>query len=177
MVRGLEELNKATKETLAEAYGAARVYLEAAAMNEKNTLETILQLAVDKKRVGDYLASTRKSVDQIAKTALDVLERHMKTTAEGLKTEPATIQFSALEKKASKIYPKPTDKVKANGYRGVQRVSATHSDDTWSGRVSESGPQRAPTPDQRQEQRSRHQEHARRSGGTKNGSAGCDELR
>jgi hypothetical protein len=120
MVRGLQELNKATKETLAEAYGAARVYLEAAAMNEKNTLETILQMAVDKKRVGEYLASTKKSVDQIAKTELDVLERHMKTTAEGLKTEPATIQFSALEKKASKIYPKPTDKVKANGYGGYR---------------------------------------------------------
>lgn len=120
MVRGLEELNKATKETLAEAYRAARVYLEAAAMNEKNTLETILQLAVDKKRVGEYLASTKKSVEQIAKTELDVLERHMKTTAEGLKAEPVTIQFSALEKKASKMYPKPTEKVKANGYGGYR---------------------------------------------------------
>ncbi|MDP2886859.1 MAG: M28 family peptidase [Ignavibacteria bacterium] len=120
MVRGLEELNKATKETLAEAYRAARVYLEAAAMNEKNTLETILQLAVDKKRVGEYLASTKKSVEQIAKTELDVLERHMRTTAEGLKAEPVTIQFSALEKKASKMFPKPTVKVKENGYGGYR---------------------------------------------------------
>jgi hypothetical protein len=120
MVRGLEELNKATKETLAEAYRAARVYLEAAAMNEKNTLETILQLSVDKKRVGEYLASTKKSVEQITKIELDVLERHMRTTAEGLKAEPVTIQFSALEKKASKMYPKPTEKVKANGYGGYR---------------------------------------------------------
>jgi aminopeptidase YwaD len=120
MVRGLEELNKATKETLAEAYKAARVYLEAAAINEKNTMETILQVAVDKKRVGEYLASTKKSVEQIARTELEVLERHMKTTAEGLKAEPVTIQFSALEKRASKMFPKPTVKVKENGYGGYR---------------------------------------------------------
>jgi hypothetical protein len=120
MVRGLEELNKATKGTLAEAYKAGRVYLEAAAVNEKNTLETILQLSVDKKRVGEYLASTKKSVEQITKIELDVLERHMRTTAEGLKSEPVAIQFSALEKKASKMYPKPTEKVKANGYGGYR---------------------------------------------------------
>ena len=44
----------------------------------------------------------------------------MRTTADGLKAEPVTIQFSALEKKASKMYPKPTEKVKANGYGGYR---------------------------------------------------------
>ncbi len=119
-VRGLEELNKATKENLAEAYRLARVYLETALVNEKNTLETVLQLASDKKKVGDYVASTKKSVDQIARTELEVLDRHARATAEALKTEMVKIELSALEKKASKMYPKPTEKVKANGYGGYR---------------------------------------------------------
>jgi hypothetical protein len=119
-VRGLEELNKASKENLAEAYKLARVYIETATINEKSTLETVLQLAADKKKVGDYVASTKKSVEQIAKTELEVLDRHMRVTAEALKTEPVKIEFSALEKKASKMYPKPTEKVKANGYGGYR---------------------------------------------------------
>lgn len=119
-VRGLEELNKATKENLAEAYELARIYVETATINETNTLETILQLAADKKKVGDYVASTKKSVEQIAKTELEVVERHMRVTAEALKTEPVKIELFALEKKASKMYPKPTEKVKANGYGGYR---------------------------------------------------------
>jgi aminopeptidase YwaD len=119
-VRGLEELNKATKETLAEAYASARVFVETATINEKNTLETILQLAVDKKKVGEYVSATMKSVDQIAKTELDVIERHMKSTADALHTEPVSVQLSPLEKKASKMVPKTTEKVKANGYGGYR---------------------------------------------------------
>lgn len=119
-VRGLEELNKATKENLAEAYKSARLFVETATINEKNTLETLLQLAVDKKKVGEYVNATKKSVEQIAKTELDVLERHMKSTADAFKAEPVTVQLSALEKKASKMIPKPTEKVKANGYGGYR---------------------------------------------------------
>ena len=119
-VRGLEELNAATKENFSTAYRMARVYVETALQNEKNTLETVAQLAVEKKKVNEYIAATKKSVDQIAKTELDVLERHMKATADRLKTEPASIQLSDLEKKASKMIPKPTEKVKANGYGGYR---------------------------------------------------------
>lgn len=120
MARGLEELNGATRETLGDAYKLARVYVEAAVTNEKNTLETVMQLAVDKKRVGEYVSLSKKSVEQMAKTELDVLERHMKATVERLKTEPVSVQLTAQEKKASKIYPKPTEKVKATGYGGYR---------------------------------------------------------
>ena len=119
-VRGLEELNKATKENLSEAYKAARVFIETAATNEKNTLETVLQLAVDKKKVGDYVASTKMSVDQIAKTELGSIERHMRITAEALNAEAVKLELTALERKASKLVPKPTEKVKANGYGGYR---------------------------------------------------------
>ena len=119
-VRGLEQLNHATKETLSEAYKTARIYIETAAQNEKNTLETVMQLATDKKMMGAYLGSSRQSVDQIAKTELAHLEQHMKTIAQMLHAEPAKLQMSALEKKAMGIVPKPTEKVKANGYGGYR---------------------------------------------------------
>jgi len=120
--RGMVELNGATKETLEDAYKSARVYIATALTNEKNTLETILQLATDKKKVGEYVSVSAKSIEQIAKIQLDVIEKHMKVTAERLKTEPVSITLSALEKKASKIIPKQTEKVKANGYGGYREL-------------------------------------------------------
>ena len=119
-VRGLEELNNATKESLSEAYKTARMYVETAARNEKNTLETVAQLAVDRKMVGAYLAGSKQSVDQIAKIELAHLEQHMKSIAQVLHTDAVARQFSVLEKKASGIVPKPTVKVKANGYGGYR---------------------------------------------------------
>lgn len=120
LARGMVELNGSTNETLGDAYKSARVFITASATNEKNTLETVLQLATDKKRVGEYLSSSEKLVDQVAKTQLEALEKHMKTTSERLKTEPASIALSALEKKASKVVPRQTQKVKANGYGGYR---------------------------------------------------------
>jgi aminopeptidase YwaD len=119
-VRGMAELNAATKETLEDACKSARVYLATALMNEKNTLETVLQLATDKKKVGEYVAGSMKAIEQMAKLQLDLVERHMKVMAERLKAEPVPAVLSALEKKASKIVPKPTVKVKANGYGGYR---------------------------------------------------------
>ena len=119
-VRGMVELNGANRETLGDAYKFARICITSALTNEKNTLETVLQLATDKKKVGEYVSASQKSIEQIAKTQLDVLEKHMKITAERLKTEPVSVSLSALEKKASKIVPKQTEKVKANGYGGYR---------------------------------------------------------
>jgi len=119
-VRGLEELNGATKENLGTAYRMARVYVETGAQNEKNTLETVMELATDKKKLGDYIAATKKAIDQVAAAQLQILERHMLLTADRLKTEPVKLQLTDLEKKASKMIPKPTEKVTANGYGGYR---------------------------------------------------------
>ena len=120
MARGLNELNRATKETLGDAYKLARLYVETALTNEKNTLETVQQLSTDKKKVGDFLSAARKLVDQVGKSELEMLERHMKATADRLTVEPVKVQLTASEVKASKMYPKPTEKVKANGYGGYR---------------------------------------------------------
>jgi len=51
---------------------------------------------------------------------LEVLERHMRSQADALQTAPVSVQLTALEKKAAKMFPKPTEKVKANGYGGYR---------------------------------------------------------
>jgi hypothetical protein len=120
LVRGLEELNQAKPETLAEAYRSGRAYITAAAINEKDTLASVNQLAVNKKVVGDYVIAMQKSVDDIGKAHLTALENHMRAVARKLNTSPVVLQMTDLEKQAAKIIPKPTAKVKENGYRGYQ---------------------------------------------------------
>jgi hypothetical protein len=120
MVRGLEELNQAKPETLAEAYKSGRAYITAAAINEKDTLASVSQLVENKKLFGDYVIAMQKSVDDIGKAHLAALENHMRAVARKLNASPVVLQMTDLEKQAAKIIPKPTAKVKENGYRGYQ---------------------------------------------------------
>ena len=128
-VRGLEELNNATAENLADAYKMARTYVEGGAINEKNTLETVNQLAVDKKRVGDYVISMQRTMDGIVIYHLTALDANMKEAARRLHTQPVVLPLSDLEKKAMTVLYKQTPKVKMNGRGGYsQFISAVPQD-------------------------------------------------
>jgi uncharacterized protein YjgD (DUF1641 family) len=120
LARGLEALNAATPQTLEDAYRTARGYVEASVINEKDTIESVTQLASDKKRGGDYVVAMQKSIDQIGASHLAALDAHMKATATRLKAAPVTLKMTDLELKASKTTPKPTAKVKENGYQGYR---------------------------------------------------------
>jgi hypothetical protein len=120
LVRGLEALNRATPETFADAYKSGRAYIAAVVINEKDTLGTILQLAADKKAVGDYVAAMQKSIDDIGRAQLNALENHMRASARRFNTAPLNLQLSDLERQAAKIVPKPTARVKERGQRGYQ---------------------------------------------------------
>jgi aminopeptidase YwaD len=118
LMRALEELNRAKAENFTEAYATGRAIITAAVINEKDTLATVNQLAVEKKVVGDYVAAMQKSIDDIGKAHLNSLETHMKAVARKLGAAPAVLQMTDLEKQAAKIIPKTTSKVKENGYQG-----------------------------------------------------------
>lgn len=124
LVRGLEELNATSPENLAGAYAMARTYVEAAVINEKDTLDSVHELAVDGKAVSDYVASMRKVIDQIGAAHLAALETHMKATAARLGVPPVVLQLTPLEQRASKLVPKQTPKVTAGGYQGYRDVLA-----------------------------------------------------
>jgi len=121
LVVALEILNKATAETFASAYKKAWSQVETAAANEKNTLETVVELASDKAAVRSHVSKMQKSIDAVGSAHLAALKAHMESVAKKLGVRPVKIQWTELEKKAAKIVPKPTARVKANGYRGYSQ--------------------------------------------------------
>jgi hypothetical protein len=64
----------------------------------------------------------QKSIDQIGASHLSAIDAHMKATATRLEAVPVTLKMTELELKASKTTPKPTAKVKENGYQGYRDV-------------------------------------------------------
>ena len=122
LARGLDELNRATAETLTAAYASARGYLEAAAINEKDTLETVNELASDKKRVSEHVLSMQKAVEQAAAANLAALDAHMRAAAKRLGVAPVVLKPTPLELAAAKIVPRQTAAVKAGGYMGYREL-------------------------------------------------------
>ncbi|MBN1224470.1 MAG: M28 family peptidase [Candidatus Aminicenantes bacterium] len=130
LARGLEDLNHADAAGFEEAYRIARVYVETAVANEKATLESVLELAADKRCVGDYVKKLQSSVADIGETLLSLLGNHMVEVARKLDTRPAKVRPSAQEKRAAGIIPKPTDMVKMNGYKGYNAFISRLPDST-----------------------------------------------
>ena len=120
-VVGLEELNSAKAESLAESFKSARVYVEAALMNERETLDSVLELAVDKAKVGAFIAKMKKTVEAVVAAHLAALQVHMEAVAARLGTKPVVPVLSDLEKRAARMIPRPTSKVRAEGYRGYTK--------------------------------------------------------
>jgi len=118
---GLETLNRADAKSLPDAYRSARAYVEGAVMNERETLDSALQLAADKTAVGGHIAQMKKSVDAIGAAEIAAIDAHMGASAGRLGTTSVKLVPSAAEQKAAKIIPKPTAKVTAEGYQGYRK--------------------------------------------------------
>jgi hypothetical protein len=119
---GLEELNSAKAESLAESFKSARAYVEAALTNERETLDSIIELAADRTKVGAHIARMKKAVEAVASAHLAALQAHMESVAGGLGIKPVVPVLSELEKRAAKMVPIPTAKVRAGGYRGYAKL-------------------------------------------------------
>jgi len=119
-VVGLEILNLAEAETLAQSYKKARLQVEMAMINEKETLNSILELAANRTSVGQYIKQMQKTIDTIGKSHLSALQTHMVAVANRFGIKPVRIQLSELEKRAVKIFPKPLALIKQNGYRAYR---------------------------------------------------------
>lgn len=116
----IELLNQADAGTFNEAYRMAKLHIETALANEKATLESVLELAKDKKKVDDYVSKMKAVIDQIGKSHIAAIETHSSIIANRLKITFVNIQLSELEIKASKMIPTTTLKVKEKGYGGYR---------------------------------------------------------
>ncbi|UCG86732.1 MAG: M28 family peptidase, partial [Gemmatimonadota bacterium] len=113
-----ERLNQATLDNLPEQYRWARAHIEGSLINERATLESVLQLATDESRVGEYVRDMQGTVDRIGQAHLAALETHMEATAAALGCQPLRLQTTDLERRAASMVPRPTALVKQDGYRG-----------------------------------------------------------
>jgi len=120
LARGLAEMDAATTETLSAACKGAREHIEAAVINEKNTLETVNELAADKARVAGHVLALQKSIDQVGVAQLAAVDAHVKAAAARLKAAPVVLKPTDLELTAAAMIPKQTPKVTANGYQGYR---------------------------------------------------------
>jgi aminopeptidase YwaD len=121
LVVGLETLNRAKAESLDEDFRYARGAFEAAVMNEKETLESILELAPGETRLSGHVARQIKAVGGVGASGLAALDAHRDAVAQTLGVKPLPLVLSDLEKRAAKIVPRPTAKVRAEGYREYQK--------------------------------------------------------
>jgi hypothetical protein len=115
---GEERLNHATADDLVDSYKWARSHVEAAAMNERATLESVLELAPGAGAVASYVKEMQATVTSIEQTQLAALETHMQAVAGRLGVRAVRLEPTDLERRAARMVPRPTARVKADGYQG-----------------------------------------------------------
>jgi hypothetical protein len=120
LARGLEEMSRTDAAVFPATSKRVRGYIEAAARNERATLDTILQLAGDKAGFGSYLAELKASVTGLEAAHLRTLDQAMRRQAAALGLKPVDLKPSEAEKRAAALIPKPLAKIKADGFQGYQ---------------------------------------------------------
>jgi len=117
-IMGQERLNGATATNLTDQYKWARAHVEGTVMAEKETLESVMQLASDADVLGGYVQEMQATVDAVGQAQLNALDRHMLATATRLGVRPVQLRMTGEEEEASRIVPRQTALVKQDGYTG-----------------------------------------------------------
>jgi hypothetical protein len=121
LVVSLETLNRATEGSFGADARFARDIFEAAVMNEKDTLGSVLELAPGDASLSGHLAKMAKAVDGVGAAGLAALDAHRAAVAQKLGVKLMPIVLTDLEKRAAKLVPRPTAKVRQDGYREYQK--------------------------------------------------------
>jgi hypothetical protein len=122
IARGVEEMKRATAETLPAVFKKVRAYVEAVGINERATLDSVGQLVTDKPGFTAYLDGQKAAVAEIERAGLKVIDNEMRLAVRLAGIPTVVLKPSDLEKKAAAIVPKPTAKVKEGGYQGYQAL-------------------------------------------------------
>jgi aminopeptidase YwaD len=121
LVVGLETLNRADAGSFAEARRTARWTLEAAVMNEKDTLDSILELAPGDAALAGHVGRLEQAVQAVGDAQLMALDAHADSAARRTGVKLGPIVLTDLEKRAARSVPRPTARVRENGYREYQK--------------------------------------------------------
>ncbi len=120
LARGIEELARADAAAYPAAGKRVRGYIEAAARNERATLDSTMQLVKDTAGFGIYLGELKASVTGLEAAHLKTIDQALRRRAAELKVAPIDAKPTPEEKAAAKIVPQPLAKIRAGGYGGYQ---------------------------------------------------------
>lgn len=121
LARGLDEIKTASADSFPAAGKKARGYIEAAAANERATMDSVRQLVSDPLKFGPYLESLKAAVASQEQGALRTFDENVRWTAGLLGVAAIPAKPTDLESRAAKIIPKPfLDKIRGGGYGGYQ---------------------------------------------------------
>ncbi|MCX6568322.1 MAG: M28 family peptidase [Candidatus Aminicenantes bacterium] len=121
LIVSLETLNRATAASFGADARFARDIFEAAGMNEKDTLSTVLELAPGDAALSGHLARMAKAIDGVGVAGLAALDAHRAAVAQRLGAKLTPVVLTDLEKRAARIVPRTTAKVRQDGYREYQK--------------------------------------------------------
>jgi len=122
--RGMDILNNSTQENFLANAKKSITLIEGSYLNEKATLNTVLQLAADKVKGEAYLKGVQESLKKAKEGDLAILDQQIKTIAAKFGVKKVEFPLSDLEKKAKSIVPKQTALVKESGYSGYNAAMA-----------------------------------------------------
>ncbi|MDD4646375.1 MAG: DUF4910 domain-containing protein, partial [Bacteroidales bacterium] len=116
--RALDELSKATAENLTHTYIKGRRYVEATLINEKETIESTLELAPADPVLQASVKVQTTQLKAIADGQLAVIDQEMKNKASKLGVAAVVLKYGPMEKQAVTMVPAVTTKVREFGYTG-----------------------------------------------------------
>jgi aminopeptidase YwaD len=120
--RAINEIDNATRENFESTYKRTRGYIEAAAINEDATIQTVTELSSDAKVLDNSLSKFKTLLDATRGNSLSSFDGYAKIKAGSLGITNIAYKPTDLEKKAKTIIPKPTNLVTENGYRGYSQA-------------------------------------------------------
>lgn len=137
MADDLSYLSKADAQSFASLYKRARFDQDAILVNEKATLNTVLELAPNNQALKNYILSLTQSLQAKSAAAAKEIDASAVALSSVLGVQAPDVKkgivLTDLEKKASRIVPKATEKVKETGYGVVRTVKSdvrlSHADD------------------------------------------------
>jgi len=120
LARGVEEMKRADPAQLPAVYKKAAGYIAGAAVNERATLDSVMELASDKPRLGRHVTALKAAVSGLEEASLKTLDSQMRISASLLGMKPIELTLTPEEKKAAGLVPRPTTKIREKGYRGYR---------------------------------------------------------
>ncbi|MBN1938584.1 MAG: M28 family peptidase [Candidatus Aminicenantes bacterium] len=123
LARGLDLIKSSSTESFPAAVKKGRAFIEAAAVNERATLESVDQLVSEPAKFEPYLDGLKASVTSQEQGALRTFDENVQWTARILGLDAGSAKPTEIEARAAKIIPKPVlDKIRAEGYGGYQAM-------------------------------------------------------